>query len=313
MNESPSEHTRERESGTITMPQKNVWAIVHFALVAAFFIVFFWPAFYWAAHQLESGDEPWQLVLVPFLSFMMASKRVSEMRLATCRAPDGRSAALSASGFLSFGFPLMFAGALLNLFGVVLEHPMPSQVGMVIFIQGAAVFLWGWRVYRGLAFPLLYLFLAVPLPRTVLVAMTGSLKVFGAAVAEKMLSFMGSAVVREGAILKFPTFTLVVANECSGLQSLITLSVASLPVAYLMEARFWKKVLIVVLSLPLGLAANVVRLCVTAVLGQTLGEKVTHGWPHTLTGVTVVFAVFFALYGLSNALSGRGAEAEQSG
>jgi exosortase len=176
-------------------------------------------------------------------------------------------------------------------------------VGMIAFLQGAVLYVWGRDVYRGLAFPLLYLFLAVPLPRTVLVAATGSLKTLGAAVAGKTLAWLGFAVVRDGAILKFPMFTLVVADECSGLQSLVTLSVASLPVAYLMNARLRKRVLIVLASLPLALAANVLRLDVTAVLAHKFGKEIALSWPHTVIGVAIVFLAFLLLYGISNAFS----------
>jgi len=298
MKESSSNHLSAEKPQVLEKDGKNIWRVVHFAAVGVFFILFFWPAFYWAGEQLESGDEPWQLVLVPFLSIMVISQRLPELRGRPVRACAG------------LGFPVMLGGALLNLFGIAIEHPMPSQVGMIAFVHGIVLFVWGRQAYRELVFPLLYLFLAVPLPRTVLVAMTGSLKIVGATVAGKILSLMGFAVVREGAILKFPQFTLVVADECSGLQSLITLGVASLSVAYLMEGRFWKKGLIVLISLPLALAANVLRLCVTALLGQKFGENVTQGTPHTLIGVLIVFLAFFALYGLSVAMSNGSSPAE---
>ncbi|MDP2897519.1 MAG: exosortase/archaeosortase family protein [bacterium] len=273
--------------------QRELGRPLHLISAGILFVVFFWPAFFWAGEQLEGGDEPWQLVLVPFLAGMIVSQRYSQLRAEQVKASP------------ILGIPLMVVGAAMNLFGVVIEHPVPSQVGMVACLHGVVLFLWGWRVYRGMAFPLLYLFLAVPLPRTVLVAMTGSLKVLGAAVAGKILTFFGFTLVREGAILKFPTFTLVVADECSGMQSVITLGVASLSVAYLMEGRFWKKVGIVLLSVPLALVANVFRLCVTAFLGQRFGEKVTHGTPHTVIGAVIVLMAFFGLYGLSSVVSER--------
>jgi exosortase len=291
MNEMPGEQIAVGKPAASSTRLRRVWPLVHLVAVGIPFVLFFRPAFDWAAQQLEGGDEPWQLVLVPFLSAMVISRRVPELKGTIVK------------GCAVLGLSLMAAGAFLNLFGIVLEHPMPSQAGVVVFLNGVVLFVWGKRVYRGMAFPLLYLFFAVPLPRTVLVAMTGSLKILGAVVAGGVLSLLGMPLVREGAILKFPSFTLVVADECSGLQSLVTLSAASLPVAYLMEGRLWKKAFIVLLSLPLGLAANVLRLCVTAFLGQRIGEGVTRGWPHTLIGVVVVLLSFFALYGLSNTIS----------
>lgn len=293
MNESSSNHLSAETPQVVEKNRKNLWQAASFAVAGILFVLFFWPAFYWAGEQLESGDEPWQLVLVPFLSGMVISQRFSELRGRRIKACK------------SLGIPLMLGGALLNLFGIAIEHPMPSQVGMIVFIHGTVLFLWGGQVYRALIFPLMYLFLAAPLPRTVLVAMTGSLKVFGAAVAGKILALLGFAVIREGAILQFPRFSLVVADECSGLQCLITLGVVSLPVAYLMEGRFWKKGLVVLISLPLALAANVIRLCVTAFLGNAFGAKVTQGTPHTMIGMAIVFVAFFALYGLSVAISDR--------
>ncbi len=280
--------------------RSNLWRAIGFVTAGVLLILFFWPAFYWAGEQLESGDEPWQLVLVPFLSGMVISQRFSELRgrqIKSCK---------------SLGIPVMLGGAFLNLLGIVIEHPMPSQVGMIAFIHGSVLFLWGGEVYRTMLFPLMYLFLAVPLPRTVLVAMTGSLKVVGATVAGKILSLLGFAVIREGAILQFPRFSLVVADECSGLQSLITLGVVSLPVAYLMEGRLWKKGLVVLISLPLALAANVIRLCVTAFLGNAFGEKATQGTPHTMIGMAIVFLAFFALYGLSVAISDESGVTERA-
>lgn len=280
---------------------KRAWGIVHLAIAGAILVMFFWPAFEWAGRQLESGDEPWQLAFVPFLSLMVISRRVSEMRGVRVHGSSG------------IGFPLMLAGASFNLFGIVIEHPLPSQVGMIAFVQGAVLFAWGKDVYRGLAFPLLYLFLAVPLPRTVLVAATGSLKTVGAAVAGTMLSWIGFAVVRDGAILKFPTFTLVVADECSGLQSLITLLVASLPVAYLMSGRLRRKAAIILISFPLALVANVVRLVITAVLANKFGEEIAEGSPHTLIGVVIVLLAFMVLYGLSSAISDTTTQAKLGG
>ncbi len=286
------ETTEERgRAGTATAAKR--WSVVHMAVAGVLLVLFFWPAFYWAGQQLDSGDEPWQLVFVPFLSAMVLSRRIPEVRGETMR------------GGMWLGIPLMAAGALLNLFGIVIEHPMPSQMGMIVFIQGGVLFAWGKKTYRELAFPLLYLFLAIPLPRTVLVAVTGSLKTLGAAVAGKLLSWMGYAVLRDGVILNFPTFTLVVEDECSGLQSLITLIVASLPVAYLMRGPFWKRALVVLIAVPLALAANVVRLVVTAVLASGLGGKVTRGWPHTSIGIATVFVAFLALYGLSSVIGDR--------
>ena len=93
---------------------------------------------------------------------------------------------------------------------------------------------------------------------------------------------------------------------------MITLAVASLPVAYLMDGRFRKKALVVLVSAPLALVANVARLNVTAILAHAFGEKVTRGWPHTLIGVVIVLVAFSALYGLSNALSGDAAQKKRS-
>jgi hypothetical protein len=154
MSDMSSDHLSARKAPVLEK-RKTLWRALHFSLAGILFVVFFWPAFYWAGEQLESGEEPWQLVLVPFLSAMVISQRFSDVRGRRAKACTG------------LGLPVMLGGALLNLLGIVIEHPMPSQVGMIAFIHGTVLFVWGWQIYRGLIFPLVYLLLAVPLPRTV--------------------------------------------------------------------------------------------------------------------------------------------------
>jgi exosortase/archaeosortase family protein len=62
---------------------------------------------------------------------------------------------------------------------------------------------------------------------------------------------------------------------------------------------------VVLIAVPLALAANVVRLLVTAVLANALGEQVTRGWPHTSIGVATVFVAFLLLYGFSSLFGDR--------
>jgi exosortase len=178
-------------------------------------------------------------------------------------------------------------------------------VAMVIFIQGAVLLTCGKATFKRFLFPLAYLFLAIPLPWQVSVLLSTPLKVLSARISAVVLDAFGFTVLRQGTILQFPEFTIGVAEVCSGLQSIFTLVIASIPIAYLTGASHGRILAIFLASVFLGSAANVTRIVVTAVLVSKAGPKVAEGLPHTALGMVIVFLAFLLLYGFASVISRR--------
>ena len=100
--------------------------------------------------------------------------------------------------------------------------------------------------------------------------------------------------VREGNLLILPNVTLEVVEACSGVRSLLSLLAAVVAYGYLAEHSTWKRWLLVVLTIPIVILSNGLRLVATGGLSFVYGPEVDSGLVHT-----VLWLAFFVLAFLS--------------
>ncbi len=267
--------------------------LCHLIVTAVLFVFLFHRVLWRFWVELNRGDEPWLIVFVPILSVIVLRQRLSEMP----RYNFERGSRL--------GIVVIVVGMLLHLLGIAVQSFPPSQVAMVTMLQGLVLYACGKQIYRFLFFPLAYLYLAIPPPPSFSILVTGPLKTLSASLASKSLNAVGVAVVRTGTLLSFPIGTLSIADECSGLMSVLTLSIMSLPLGYLTQNSFARKAVIFAASIPLAFAANVLRVVVTALLFKEFGRLFSECFAHVAIGMAIVFAAFFTLYGLGLLISDR--------
>jgi exosortase B len=170
------------------------------------------------------------------------------------------------------------------------------EVGSLIpVVAGALLILNGWRVIRALWFPLLYLLFLVPLPGIFVVAITGPLKQGVSIVAENFLYMVGYPIARQGVTLSIGPYQLLVADACSGLHSIFSLSAIGLLYVYISRHTRWLRNLILVASLiPLAILANVVRVVVLVLVTYHFGDEAGQGFLHGAAGL-VLFVIALAL------------------
>ena len=90
-------------------------------------------------------------------------------------------------------------------------------------LWGGAVYLWGWRVGRELAFPLAFLAFGLALYRGLLDTVGLGLQTVTAVGSGAMAEVLNLGVVRDGLVLRSDTFAFIVAEACSGMSSLVSL------------------------------------------------------------------------------------------
>jgi len=85
---------------------------------------------------------------------------------------------------------------------------------------------------------------------------------------------LGIDVIRDGVRIFDParTFTYEVAAECSGIRSLTVLLALTTIYGFMTFRTPWKKVLMIVIALPLAIVGNVVRLLGIIVVRETFGD-----------------------------------------
>jgi exosortase len=125
---------------------------------------------------------------------------------------------------------------------------------------------------------------------------------FASGVATELLQSLAIAVYRDGNIIHMAHARLGVAEACSGLRSISSLSVLALVMGYLWSSRFGVRAWLVVLSLPTAIAVNVARIVGTALMAEH-DPALADGFYHSFSGWLVFLVGMAILLVLSKALS----------
>ena len=67
--------------------------------------------------------------------------------------------------------------------------------------------------------------------------------------------------------------------------------------AYMMEKIWWKRILLVLSTIPLALFANIIRVTGTGILAHFYGSEVALGFLHEFSGLAVFAFGFVLLFG----------------
>lgn len=204
-------------------------------------------------------------------------------------APAARTAPVPGIALLIFGLLLYAVGRSqdINLFEVGALAPI---------LAGVVLAMRGWPALRALWFPILFVVFLVPFPNVFVDAATGPLKQGVSAVAEKILYATGYPIARDGVMLTIGQYQLLVADACSGLNSMISLSALGLLYLYLMQRKSWlHNGLILASILPIAFAANIVRVLMLVLITYYLGDAAGQGFLHGGAGIVLLLAALVAI------------------
>lgn len=222
-------------------------------------------------------------ILIPFVSGLLLWKKRSELR----EAPVGRSDIL--------GPAVIAAAAALLIIGTAASELFTARFSLPLLIIGIVLFIRGRELTRIAVFPLLLLFLMIPLPYIIYYKVTFPMQIMSARMSASILETLGVSVARRGNILMLPGYTLEVIAACSGLRSLMTMVTLALIFCAFSDMPAWKKAVLTACSVPVAIAANTVRLVVTALGAYTVGPEFADGTIHEISGLIVFAAGFIML------------------
>ena len=198
-------------------------------------------------------------------------------------------------------FLILFA--LLVLFaGVAAQEYFSRRTSFVFLLAGIVLFLFGWQWLKSLALPIGFLFFMIPLPYIVYDAMAFPLKLFVAKFSVISLKLMGVVVWREGNIIMFPQTVLEVADACSGLRSLMSLLALGVALAVFSQEKISRRVLLVLLTVPIAILTNMIRVIGTGFLAQYYGAAAAEGFFHEFAGMGVFVLAMVMLFACSGVL-----------
>ena len=199
------------------------------------------------------------------------------------------------------GLLLTFLGCLFFLGGRLSAEFFLSRISFVIVLAGLTWTFWGLPRFRTLLFPFILLGTMVPLPAIVYNTAAAPLQLFASGIAANLAQQFGVSVYRDGNVIHLANTSLGVAEACSGLNSLSALLVGSLLLGFLEDASVLGRVLLFIISVPLAIAVNVLRVTGTAMLAD-YNMEFAMGFYHLLSGWIVFVLGFGALWAVGKLL-----------
>ena len=160
---------------------------------------------------------------------------------------------------------------------------------VLLWIAGFAL-AFGHEALKMARFPLLFLFLFVPLPDVILGRVVYVLQKGSAELSAFFFQFTSVPVLREGFVFHLPRFTIEVARECSGIRSSIALLVLALLVGHFFLRTFWKQVVFLLAGFAVMIIKNGIRIVTLTLLANYVDPGFLHGDLHREGGV-----VFFMI------------------
>ena len=187
-------------------------------------------------------------------------------------------------------------GALaLLIVGAAGAEVFTQRVSFVAMLFSGVVFLLGWRWARALAFPLGFMLLAIPLPYVIYYGVTAPMQALAAKVAVAGLKVLGVPVVAQGNVIHLEKTSLEVATACSGIRSLYAFLSFGALLAYAMSIPVWARVLVFLVTIPLSVLGNALRVWGTSLGAYLVGPWVTEGPAHDFFGLIVFASVLVIL------------------
>jgi exosortase len=171
-----------------------------------------------------------------------------------------------------------------------------SSLSVVILWTGGFLFCYGPGPLRAAAFPLLFLLLMIPFPDPVLNWNVHLLQQGSTEITYLIFRVVGIPVLRHGFFLSVPGVTIEVAKECSSIRSSMALVITCLLAAHLYLRTWWKALLLVLLSLPLSVIKNGIRIASLTLLSVYVDPSFLHGNLHRDGGFVFFFLALLMLW-----------------
>ncbi len=242
--------------------------------------------------------------LIPFFSLYLLFVRRDEIISATRRV-------------CLWGLAVLLLGGALQVCAYWIKNPLSAQLSMLILIFGLVLYLTGPKIARLTWLPIFFIVFAFPIPSIYYTRMAIPLQRLAASGSSVLLRLFGVEVINVASNLDITSVTgqqydLVVAEACAGMKMLMAFPALAVATAYLEDRPLWHRVVMVVLSVPIAIACNVLRVTITGIVYAVDQPELGHGFMHDITGLLMLIPAFGILWLIGWLLEGFTPEDEEN-
>ncbi|MFN2200446.1 MAG: exosortase/archaeosortase family protein, partial [Caldilineaceae bacterium] len=240
------------------------------ALVA--FLLLTWPVWRWLWNEWMGNDYYSHGVLIVPVSLFLAYQRFRH-------DPALRSATVTGS---NEGLYLLGVSLALYLYFLNNKAYYAAAFAMIGLIAGLVWTIAGTQIVRKLVFPIGYLVFMVPVP--IIERTTYPLAIFTGVCSTGMASFLGLELTVNGNAVSLPNTDLVIGAQCSGINSIISLTALAALAAYLLDGPLLGRLSLVLMAVPLAMIGNILRVASLLFVADAFGSDAAFTFYHNYSG-----------------------------
>jgi len=198
-----------------------------------------------------------------------------------------------------WGSVVLIGSLLVHLAACLARANFVSAFSIIGTLAGLVLLVWGGTALRRLWFPLAVLAFMVPLPEVTIAQLNFRLKLLAADWGVSLANLAGILAERSGnQVFLQGDKSLVIANVCNGLRTLISLLAFGAIYAYVCKLRGGWRLLLFALSVPVAVVSNSLRIVSLIGVADIWDVQVATGWYHDLSGLLIYVLAFLLMFGL---------------
>jgi exosortase len=248
---------------------------------AAFVLILFLPVLKDIVPTWLTEDEAGHCIFILPIAIALLWLRRSELKAARI---DPKPIGLLP---LSIGLGLEAFAYLMRVHFLEVWSFVPILAGFVYLVYGPEV----WKIAR---FSIFLVVLLMPLPTPLFKPLSLWIRAASTVGATSLVDLLGYPVLRSGNVIQIPGMTVEVATVCSGFNKLAVLVTIALIYGYLYPINYLRRGLLLLLVVPIALAANIIRIDMILLASYYQGQEGFH-IAHSYAEF-VVIAASFALF-----------------
>lgn len=206
------------------------------------------------------------------------------------------------------GLAFLGGSTLLYIAAIWADVEFLTPLSLAGMAAGALWFLGGWKAFTASVGALGFLAFMIPWPTTFIDRVAFPLQLMSTSYAGLFSGILGVPVHRDGVqlaviseVTQKPIYSIVVAQKCSGLTSLMVLLALGYLIAYHTPLRLGWRALMMAAIIPLTLFTNSVRLTLILMAGAHQSAKFAQ-WVHDNEGPVLILFCSFGLLALRQGL-----------
>jgi len=290
MAETKTRHTNDKTTDTFTSAMDwrhwipDSWSAAAWAVVAVLLLWLFWtPLTSMARIWWGQADYGHGFFVIPFAVLLLWVRR-------DLARPLPRRGSWWGLAFFALFAVLWFAS-------IYFKYHVASRLAIIPCMAGIALLVGGWRALHWAWPSIAFLIFMIPLPGFLSDFLRQPLQRVGTVVSVGIIQTIGIPSAPRGNVIVLPHGELGVVDACSGLRMLMLFFAVCIGAAFLLKRPWWEKVVMVVSAVPIALAANIIRITVTAMLHEMVDAELADVVFHDLAGLMMMPIGILMLWG----------------